>query len=460
MKKSLIILSIGVVLVVAGGWIYRNYWAHAKELPAEREEYQVATGTLKALVNATGTILPERQTTLSFKSPGRVAQVLVVEGQTVRAGDVLARLETADLEYAVAQAELALATAQTQLLRAQREPAAYELAAAQAALDSARAAYEKLLAGPTAEELRVARASLDQAEANLKQAQQAYDQVADRPDVGMLPQALQLEQATNTYEVAKANLALTTRKPSAAEVAAAWSAIVQAEAALARLQEGPTDEDLLLAQLQVEQAQISLDQARRQLEEASLAAPHDGTITLVGIKEGELTGGQPAFVLTDLSRYHLEVSVAESDIGRITEGQPVTVTLDALPGERLVGWVDRIAYTAQVDTGVVSYKVTVQLGPSDLPLRVGMTANVEIVTEEHKEVLLVPNRFIRVERTTGQTFVDKLISDQVQPVEIQIGLRDEAFSEILAGLAQGDVVVLIKQSSREQLRQAFQMGGP
>lgn len=460
MKRLLIILSVVVVLVVAGGWIYRNYWVQAKEVQPEREEYPVTVGTLKALVNATGTILPERQTTLSFKSPGRVAQVLVVEGQAVRAGDVLARLDTTDLEYAVAQAELALATAQAQLLRIQREPAAYELAAAQATLDSARAAYEKLLAGPTAEELRVARASLDQAEATLKQAQQAYAQVADRPDVGMLPQALQLEQATNAYEVAKANFELATRKPSAAEIASARSAVAQAEAALARLQAGPTDEDLLLAQLQVEQAQISLDQARRQLEGASLLAPHDGVITLVGIKEGELTGGQPAFVLTDLSRYHLEVSVDEIDIGRIAEGQPVTVTLDALPGESLVGWVDQIAHTAQVDTGVVTYKVTIQLAPNDLPLRVGMTANVEIVTEQHEGVLLVPNRFIRVDRTTGQTFVDRLSNGQVQPVEIQIGLRDEAFSEVLAGLVQGDVVVLIKQSSREQLRQAFQMGGP
>jgi HlyD family secretion protein len=191
-----------------------------------------------------------------------------------------------------------------------------------------------------------------------------------------------------------------------------------------------------------------------------LIAPGDGTITMVGIKVGELSGGQPAFVLTDLSQHHVDVTVDEIDIGRVAEGQPVTVTLDALPGEMLGGWVDMIADTAQLDTGVVTYKVTVRLHPTDAPLRVGMTANVDIVTEQRKGILLVPNRFVRIDRTTGQAFVDQLVGGEVQSIEIQIGLRDETFSEVLAGLEAGDMVVLIKESSREQLRRAFQQGPP
>jgi HlyD family secretion protein len=461
MRRFLITLIIIAVLVTAGGWIYQNYFAKAEQPQQEREEVAARPGTLTAVVNTTGTILPEKQTALSFKSPGRVAKVLVEEGQTVRAGDVLAQLDTTDLEYAVAQAELSLASAQAQLLRVQRDPAQYDLTAAEASVQSAKAAYNKMLAGPTAEEVRVARANLDQAEVSLKHAQEAYNQVADRPDVEMLPQALQLEQATKAYEVAKANFELTMRGPTAAELAAARSSIAQAEAGLARLQEGVADEDLLIAQLGVEQAQLSLDQARLQLEGAMLTAPHDGTITMVSIKEGELSGGQPAFTLTDLSHYHIDASVDEIDIGRIAEGQPVTTTVDALPGELLTGRVDQIADTSQLDSGgVVSYKVTIHLDPSDAPVRAGMTANVDIVTERREEVLLVPNRFIRIDRTTGQAFVDKLAGEQVQPVEIQIGLRDETFSEVLAGLDAGDVVVLIKQSSREQLRQVMEMGGP
>jgi HlyD family secretion protein len=460
MRKTLFTLIIIAALATAGVWAYQNFFAQAEQPQQEREEHVVSRGTLAAMVNATGTILPETQTTLSFKTPGRVAEVPAQEGQTVREGDVLARLETTDIEYAIAQAELALETAQAQLLRLQRPPSEQDIAAAEAALESARASYRRLVAGPSEEEVQVARANLDQAQATRDQAQAAYDRVADRPDVAMLPQSLQLEQATIAYDTAKASFDLTMRAPSEAELAAARTAIVQAEANLARLQEGISDEDLLVAQLQVQQAYLSLDQARNQLDGTILVAPHDGTITLAAIQAGELSGGQPAFILTDLSRYHIDVTVDEIDIGRISVGQPATITLDALPGDTLTGRVEQIADTAQLDTGVVTYRVTTQLDPTDAPLRVGMTANVDIVTERRDSVLLVPNRFVRIDRTTSQTFVDRADGDQVQPLEIQIGLRDEAVSEVLAGLIEGDTVVLIKESSREQLQRVMQMGPP
>jgi HlyD family secretion protein len=460
MRKLLVTLIVLSALVVAGLWAYRNFFAPAQEPVAQQEEVIVEEGTLLAVVNATGVVLPERQTTLTFKGAGRVAEVLAEMGELVQAGQVLARLETSDLAFAVQQAELALATAQTQYLRLQRPPSEHDLASAEAALESAKASYNKLRAGPSKEEIKVARTNLDQAEASLKQAQAAYDRVADRPDVGMLPQSLQLEQSTIALEAAKANFELAMRKPTAAELAGARSAVVQAESSLARLQEGASEEELLLAQLQVEQAQLSLDQARHQLEATELVAPHQGTITLVGIQEGELTGGQPAFVLTDLSRYHIEANVDEIDIGRVAVGQLVSITLDALPGERLAGETDQIASTAQMDTGVVSYRATISLLPTGKPLRAGMTANVEIVIESRENVLLVPNRFVRIDRLTGQTFVDRLVGNEIQPMEIQVGLRDEAYSEVLAGLQEGDSIVLVQESSQDQLRRFAQMGRP
>ena len=455
MKRVLIILAMLASVAIVGLWAYTNFFAKAEQPQQQREDYRVQRGTLAALVNTTGTILPEKQTALSFRGTGRVAEVWVTEGQAVHTGDALARLETTDLEASVAEAELALALTQAQLLRAQRPPSEYDLAAARAALESAQAAYQRLLAGPTEEEIQVGRANLDQAKAALDQAQAAYNQVADRPDVAMLPQALQLQQATIAYNAAQASFDLTQRTPSAAELAAARSAIAQAEATLTRLQEGVTAEDLLIAQLQVEQAQLHLDQARDLLAGATLTAPHDGTITVVGVKQGELSGIQPAFVLTDLSRYHIDAMIDEIDVGRIAEGQPVTITLDALSGETLIGRIDRVAQTAEVDSGVVTYKVTISLEPTAAALRAGMTANADIVTERRDSVLLAPNRFIRVDRLTGKTFVDRLVGGQAQPVEIQIGLRDEFSSEVLAGLAEGDLIVLIEASSREQLQQTF-----
>jgi HlyD family secretion protein len=460
MRKTLITLVVLGALGAAGWFVYQNYLAAPDSSLEERQEAVVSRGALTAMVNVTGTVMPEMQTTLSFKSAGRVARVWVEEGAAVEAGQILAELETTELDFAVQQAEMGLVSAQAQLLRLQRPPADYERTAAQAAVDSAQAAYDRLVAGRTAEEVRVARANLDQARAALDQAQVAYDQVADRPDVAMLPQSLQLQQATIAYEAAQANYELTMRPVSKADLAGARSAIVQAEAALARLEAGVAEEDLILSQIQVQQAQLSLDRARQQLESALLLAPHAGTVTRVAVREGELSGGQPAFVLTDLSGYHIELTVDEIDVGRVRLGQPVRATLDALPEEVLTGRLDYIAETAQFDAGLVTYRMTVELEPTAAALRAGMTANVEIITERREEVLLVPNRFIRFDRTTGRTSVDRLRGDLIQPVEIQIGLRDDTFSEVLAGLEEGDVAVLVSQSTRDRLQQSLQGGPP
>ena len=460
MAKVFIILVVVAILGAAGWWVYDSYFAPAEEQQPQREEVAVERGTLLALVNATGTVLPKEQTTLSFQTPGRVAEVLVAEGQFVTSGTPLARLDTADLRFAISQAEVAVATAQAQLLSMQREPAQYDVAAAEAALASARAAYRRLLAGPSEAEITVARTNLDQAQAALRQAQAAYDQVADRPEVAMLPQSLQLEQASVALRAAQASFDLAVREPTADETAAARSAVVQAEAALARLRAGVQEEDLLLAQLQVEQAQIGLEQARHQLAGTELRAPHDGNVTFVGVRQGEMSGGQPAFILTDLSEYHLEAIVDEIDIGRVAVGQPVTITLDALPGVALGGEVTQIADTSLAEALVVSYAVTVGLSPTDAPLRAGMTANVDLVIERREQVLLVPNRFVRIDRATGQVYVDKVLGGQVRPVEIQTGLRDETYSEVLAGLEDGDVVALVQESTGTRLRQSMQQMGP
>lgn len=465
MRRFLIVLIILAVVVTAGLWLYKNATSQAQQPVVEREEAPVERGTLVALVNSTGTVTAAKQTMLAFEASGRVVKVWVTEGQAVRAGEPLAQLDGSDIEASVAEAELAVEMARAQLLRAQQPPAEYELAAAKAALDSAKAAYDRLRAGATKEEIQVARTGLDQAKAALDQAQAAYNRVADRPDIGIMPESLALKQATISYDSAKASFDLTQRKPTAAELAAARASIAQAQAALSRLEAGATAEDLLIAQLQVQQAQLRLDQARDLLDKTTLSAAHDGVVTTVGVQEGGLAGlqAQPAFVISDLSHYYVEVMLDEVDVGQVAAGQAVTVTLDALPSDVLAGKVESVAETASLSTGVVTYKLKISLAPTTAPLRVGMTANVDIVTERRDGVLLVPNRFVRLERSTGQTFVDRLSGGQatgsVVPIEIQIGLRDEFYSEVLAGLEEGDVVVLVQESSREQLRSMF-MSGP
>ena len=453
-------LTIIVILAaVIGGSLYGyELFAQGKEPEApDFETVVVQRGSLFSSVSASGTIEPEAQVLLSFKSVGRVAEVLVQEGQAVRSGDLLARLETDELELALAQTETGLAISQAQLAKLQNtEPSPSDLAAAEAALASAQTAYRELLKGASEDELQIAKGNVERARLARDQAQAVYDQVAHLPNVGMLPQSLQLQQATLEYELAQANYRLAIRGATETQKAAAQAQIAQAQASLDRLKEGLSAEDLTIAQAQVRQAEVAVAQARLALEGAILTSPADGVITAVNVKAGELaSSARPAFALTDLSRFHIDVNVDEIDIGAVAVGQQASISLDALPDVELTGSVRTIAPTASLETGVISYRVRMDIDPTDASLRTGMSATASIITARADNVLLVPNRLIQIDRQNDKAFVERVEGGFPVRVEIRTGMRNEQQSEVVAGLEEGDVLALRNVSSLEQLRQTF-----
>lgn len=481
MRRLLTILAI-LVIVIGGSLGALRITAQEKEPPPpDYEVIEVKKGTIVSTVSATGTIEPEDEVTLVFKTVGRVAEVLVSEGQEVEAGQVLARLETDDLELALAQANVALAISQAQLAKLKAGPSEAEIKAARANVDSAKAsvdsaraalesaqtAYNDLLAGPSQDELKVAAANLERARIARDQAQAAYDQVAHLPNVGLLPQAAQLQQATVEYEIAAANYRLATAPPKPSQVAAAKAQVAQAKAALAqaeatlanaesnleRLLQGPSAEDLAIAEAQVTQAELNVQQARLAAEGGELVTPISGVVTQVNIKPGELpSAARPAVVVTDISQFHIDISVDEIDIAKLREGQPVEVTLDALPEARLIGHIARIAPTPTSVAGVVTYPVTVVIDKADVPLRSGLSATASIVTQELKDVLVVPNRAIQIDRSSGRAFVEKLVNDVPTRIEIQIGARNETQSQVVSGLKEGDELAIRSGTGLERLR--------
>jgi len=104
---------------------------------------------------------------------------------------------------------------------------------------------------------------------------------------------------------------------------------------------------------------------------------------------------------------------------------------------------------------VVAYEVTIVPEPSNAPLRAGMSATAVITTAKVENVLLLPNRYIRLDRDTGRAFVNKMQGNEPVLQEIELGLRNERQSQILAGLADGDSVALVLTSSEEELRGAL-----
>jgi HlyD family secretion protein len=485
----------------------------------ELEVAAVERGSLTSSITAVGTVRAGAEVILSFETSGRVSMVAVQEGERAEKGQLLAQLDQADLALQVRSAEAALASAQAQLdaLRegprreeisaaegqvaaaqaalnqasAQRDQllsgaTEAEIAAAQATVKSAKANYDRVKAGPSPEEVAQAQAVLDSAQASLQQAQAAYDRVAGREDVGMLPESLAMQNATIEMNRAQANYDALLSHPTAAELASAQAQVAQAEAQLAQLQAGiepqlrvaeaavdaaQAQRDIAHAQLdllqagarrseiaaaeaQVEQAQVAVDSARLASKRADLEAPLDGTVASVAIEVGEAVGPQvPAMTLVGDSQFTIEADVDEADIGWIEIGQEVKITFDAFPDQELAGRVLAVAPLASVDLGIVSYRVAVGSQETSLPLRAGMTANTEIVKEQREDVLLVPNLAIALDADTGLKYVDRQAATGLERVEIETGLTTDTYSEVLSGLQEGDLVVISSLSAREQFRE-------
>ncbi len=213
MRRALVIV-IGLAVVVAASWIgYEQLGKGKAQAAPDYETVNVAHGDISSTVSATGSVLPEREANLNFQGTGSVAKVAVKVGDQVKGGQVLAGLDTTDLDLAVRQAEIALRQAEAQLKQLNEGPDASDLAAAVAAIDSAKAAYAQVLKGSDKDQLAAASAQVEQARVSLEQAQQAYDKIKDQPNAGMFPQSLQLQQATINYDTAQANYRVTDAAP-------------------------------------------------------------------------------------------------------------------------------------------------------------------------------------------------------------------------------------------------------
>jgi RND family efflux transporter MFP subunit len=164
------------------------------------------------------------------------------------------------------------------------------------------------------------------------------------------------------------------------------------------------------------------------------------------IREGEaVSPGVPVGILVDLDRFHTDVFIDELDIGRVGVGQPVNLELDAFPGEQLLGQVGYIEAIGTAAQGLVTYKVTIDVGNPGMPVKPDMTASVSIVVAEKEDVLLVPTRALK--RDKQGKYVEILEGTVLIRAAVEVGLSDETHTEVLSGLEEGDAVVVKKPRS-------------
>jgi HlyD family secretion protein len=182
--------------------------------------------------------------------------------------------------------------------------------------------------------------------------------------------------------------------------------------------------------------------AQATLNTARISAPFNGVITQVEPLPGDqVSPGKLAFRLDDLSHLLVDVDVSEIDINGIELGQTVTVTFDAVLGKTYTGTVVEVSQIGATVQGAVNFTVTVELTDADESVKPGMTAAVTILVKELNNVLLVPNRAVRV--VDGQRVVYILRNGQPAMVDIRLGSTSDVNSEVLEGdFAAGDLIIL------------------
>jgi HlyD family secretion protein len=378
-------------------------------------------GQLTATVGATGTIRAEQNAVLNWQTTGTVESVNAQVGDQVHKDDVLASLTQDSLPQNVILA--------------------------QADLVSAQKAYDDLLNSDT---------NRANAWIALRDAQDAYKKAKDYRV--SLNGKIWLDRITFKYirnhqipvmHSYRGYADPETIANADADLALKKAQLDDAQRAYDRLKDGPNQDDLAAAQAKV-------DAAKATLNTASILAPFDGTVTQAEPLPGDQASiGELAFRVDDLSNLLVDVQVSEVDINSVAVGQPVTFTMDAVAGKTYNGQVVEVAQAGDSTSGAVNFTVTAKITDADSQAKPGMTAAVNIVTNQVTGQLLVPNRAVRL--VDGNRVVYVLKNGQPQPVQVALGASSDTMSVVEDGdLQEGDLIVL---NPPTQLQGGPQFGG-
>lgn len=350
-----------------------------------------ATPVIETVVNADGALVSLHPTLgLSFQVNGRVTEVLVRPGETVKAGQVLARLDTLTLQNAVRDATAQLEQARLELERAKRAAeSGTDLAAAWKGVEAARLGVinaqgnysSTLLRSDVSADVREAKAWSDFWASELGDAWLSLQQNPNG------------EGRRERYEVRGAQAAraynrmLQLQQDADNQVTSAQRSLAAAQqsylSALSNYNSLKNGDPVKQAEVQVLLRETALTRAQMDLTNAELKAAWDAMIATVDIAPGSQVGGAPVMTLVDIS--HLQFvtnNLSERDLGRVAAGQKVNITLKTFPDAKITGTVAAIAPLAGQPVGdAATFAVRIDLDPTDLSLRPGMTGQAQIIVK-------------------------------------------------------------------------------
>ena len=410
-KYRTLLIILLIVVIAASAFVYVR-GSTANNAASQFQTETLTRGTLTATIGATGTVRAMQTAVLVWQAAGTVDTVNVKVGDNIPEDFVMAFLEQTSLPQSIVVAEADLTDA---------EKALNDLLTS----DTARA--EAVIA------LKEAQEAYDRADNYLHYLQRSrrIPQTSVRTFLIRTPRGYEYRTKTKSFKGPAPEDWLIEAEN---DLALKKAELDEAQRTFDRLTSGNTAE-IEAAQARVEAAQATLNMAR-------LISPFAGTVTESEVLPGDqVSAGATAFRIDNLSSLLVDVEVSEVDINSISIGQPVTLSFDAVLGKEYHGEVLEATQAGTVENGVVNFTVTVELTDADALVKPGMTAGVNIVVQEMHDVLLVPNRAVRL--VDGERVVYILENGQPVKKEIRLGSSSDSQSIVASGdITEGDLIIL------------------
>lgn len=467
MKKKLTTFIL-IVFVLGGLFVAMAVRMPKPPPPSTREIWAkegipVETGTavigdMEQTVEVTGDIAAMTKVVLSSKIPGRIARVLVREGDKVAPGTTVAILDQADALANLEQAEAALQAARTRLSQAitnakvTRIQTKAAIEQAKAAVESAEARLAVAKKPARSQEQLVAENAVASAKANLENAEANYKRHQQLLKEGAISQAAfdvvktQYAVAQSEYKSAQERLSLIKEGGRREDIIAAQAAVDQAKEQLrtARANDAQNllrEEDVRQASAAVKQAEAALALAKQQLSYTVIKSTISGEVASRQADPGQVvSAGQPIVEVVNLDSVYLKGELSEKNLAVVRKGQPANVRIDAIPGKVFRGVVDEIYPSGSVISR--NFPVRIRIDRAQSLIRPGMFARAEIVTGVDRNVLLVPKDAVAERHGTKLVFTVER-NNVARRHDVIVVRENREYVEITAtdGLRQGDVVV-------------------
>lgn len=392
-RRRIIFGSIAAFVLIGGGYgVYAALRPNHEIDPSKLAD--VERGDLARVVVATGKIQPLSKIEVKSKASGIVKKLYVDYGDHVKQGDILAELDKVQLEASVRASQ-----------------ANYQ--AAQAARDSAIAALERNKVDAEGPDVPYLKLSMERAQQMFKD--------------GVMSKSL-VEDSEKNYQ-----LALNKQVSAQRNLAVSRAEIAKAEA-------------------QVAQAKAALENAEEDLRNSTIVSPIDGLVLSRDVNVGDavssilVLGSQATLIMTmgDISEVYVQGKVDEADIGKVYLNQPARIVVESFKDKKFTGKVTKISPMGKEKDNVTTFEVRVSISNPTLELKANMTANAEILLEEKKNILMVPESSLIYDkdRSASVELPDPKAENGRKKVSVKLGISNGVKTEIISGLTEKQQVVL------------------